>query len=106
MITRGTTPTVIFTLTNDESKAMDMSKYAKLFITIEDSSGQQVELDKDRFTFNEDLSFEAKLSQDETMTLKSGRLKVQLRAKTTDDTVIASCTQYCSIEDILKKEII
>ena len=83
-----------------------MSSCEKLYITIEDSSGSQIELDKDRFVFNEGFSFDAKLSQEETLALRQGRLKVQLRAKTKDGTVVASCVQYCSLDDILKKEII
>lgn len=106
MIIKGTTPTVVFTLTDDEEKALDMSNYDKLVITIEDSQKSQLDINKDRFTFNEDYSFEAKLTQEETLALDSGRLKVQLKAKTSDDTVVASCIQYCSLEDILKKEVL
>lgn len=106
MITRGTTPTVMFTLTDDDEKPLDMSIYGELFITIEDAQKNQIDIDKPRFTFNEDYSFEAKLTQEETLTLNGGRLKVQLRAKADDGTVIASCIQYCTMEEILKKEVI
>lgn len=103
MITRGTTPTVIFTLTDDQQKALDLSKYEVLIVTIEDSQKEQIDLEKERFTFNEDCSFEAVLTQDETLKLNHGRLKVQLRAKTFEDTAIASCVQFCDLADILKE---
>ncbi len=106
MITRGTTPTVTFTLTDDKSEPINLSHCEKLYITLEDTNKNQIELDKERFTFNEDNSFEAKLTQEETLALSFGRLKVQLKCKTSDDTVIASCIQYCTLEDILKKEVI
>lgn len=106
MITRGTTPTITFTLTDDDSKTIDMSIYDELIVTIEDPQKNQVDVKKDRFTFNEDFSFDAKLTQEETLILRGGRLKVQLRAKAGDGTVIASCIQYCTMEEILKKEIL
>ena len=103
MLTRGTTPTVIFSLDDDEDKPVDLSKYEVLIITIEDSTKGQIDIEKSRFTFNEDYSFEATLTQDETLKLNSGRLKVQLRAKSQDDTAIASCEQFCTLADIIKQ---
>ena len=104
MLTRGTTPTVIFSLNDDdEDKPVDLSKYEVLIITIEDSNKGQIDIEKSRFTFNEDYSFEATLTQDETLKLNSGRLKVQLRAKSQDDTAIASCEQFCTLADIIKQ---
>ncbi len=103
MLTRGTTPTVIFSLHDDNDKPIDLSNYEVLIITIEDSSKGQLDIDKSRFTFNEDYSFEATLTQEETLKLVSGRLKVQLRAKTFEDNAIASCEQFCTLADIIKQ---
>ena len=103
MITRGTTPTVIFSLEDKDGQAIDLSQYEVLIITIEDSSKKQIDIDKSRFTFNDDHSFEATLTQDETLQLASGRLKVQLRAKTAEDNAIASCEQFCTLADIIKQ---
>ena len=102
MITRGTTPTIIFKLKDEDGQSIDMSKYEVLIITIEDSSKRQIDIDKKRIKFNNDFSFEATLTQDETLKLVSGRIKVQLRAKVGDN-AIASCEQYCTLADIIKQ---
>lgn len=103
MLTRGTTPTIIFTLHDDNDTPIDLSNYEVLIITIEDSNKQQIDIDKPRFKFNDDFSFEATLTQEETLKLVSGRIKVQLRAKTVEQDAIASCEQYCSLADIIKE---
>lgn len=103
MLTRGTTPTITFTLHDDNSNPIDLSNYEVLIVTIEDSSKRQIDIDKSRFKFNDDCSFEATLTQDETLKLVSGRLKVQLRAKTVEDNAIASCEQFCTLADIIKQ---
>ena len=36
MLTRGTTPTIIFTLHDDNDVPIDLSKYEVLIVTIED----------------------------------------------------------------------
>ena len=46
MLTRGTTPTVIFSLNDDEDKPVDLSKYEVLIITIEDSTKGQIDIEK------------------------------------------------------------
>lgn len=102
MITRGTTPTIIFTLHDDNDVPVDLSKYEVLIVTIEDSSKRQIDIDKERIKFNDDFSFEATLTQEETLRLVSGRIKVQLRAKI-DENAIASCEQYCTLADIIKQ---
>ena len=102
MLTRGTTPTIIFTLHDDNNVPVDLSKYEVLIITIEDSRKGQIDIDKERIKFNDDFSFEATLTQEETLRLVSGRIKVQLRAKI-DDNAIASCEQYCTLAYIIKQ---
>jgi hypothetical protein len=103
MITRGTTPTVIFSLCDSENNSIDLSDYEVLIVTIEDNTKFQIDLDKTRFKFNENHSFEARLTQEETLKLSSGRLKVQLRAKAKDNIAIASCEQFCTLANILKQ---
>lgn len=102
MLTRGTTPTIIFALHDDNNVPVDLSKYEVLIVTIEDSRKGQIDIDKERIKFNDDFSFEATLTQEETLRLVSGRIKVQLRAKI-DDNAIASCEQYCTLADIIKQ---
>lgn len=102
MLTRGTTPTIIFTLHDDNNVPVDLSKYEVLIVTIEDSRKGQIDIDKERIKFNDDFSFEATLTQEETLRLVSGRIKVQLRAKINDN-AIASCEQYCTLADIIKQ---
>ena len=106
MITKGTTPTVTFKLEDDNGRTIDLSNYEVLIVTIEDSLKKQIDIDKSRFTFNDDYSFEATLTQDETLSLGSGRLKVQLRARSIENNAIASCEQYCTLAEILKKGVI
>lgn len=100
MITRGTTPTVIFNLKNEEGEVIDLSNYT-IYITIKDVQDRTVELSNNRITFNNDFSFEAILTQEETLKLSYGRLKVQLRAKK-EDIAIASTISFCNLQDILK----
>lgn len=103
MITRGTTPTITFTLCDDQGSVIDLSSYEVVIVTLEDGKGKQLDIEKDRFTFNEDGSFDAKLTQAETLKLNSTPLKVQLRAKNTDGTAIASNQRVCSLESIIKE---
>ncbi len=102
MITRGTTPTLTFTLQDNDGNNVDLSEYEVLYITIQDSKKNQFDIDKSRFVFKEDFSFETTLTQEETLRLVSGRIKVQLRAKV-DENAIASCEQYCTLADIIKQ---
>lgn len=106
MITSGTTPTITFKLEDEDGQSIDLSNYEVLIITIEDSSKGQIDIEKSRFTFNDDNSFDAMLSQEETLKLVSGRIKIQLRARSADNIAIASCEQYCTLADIIKRGVI
>lgn len=106
MITRGTTPTITFKLEDEDGQSIDLSNYEVLIITIEDSSKGQIDIEKSRFTFNDDNSFDAVLTQEETLKLVSGRIKIQLRARSADNIAIASCEQYCTLADIIKRGVI
>ena len=95
MITRGTTPTLTFTLQDNDGNNVDLSEYEVLYITIQDSKKNQFDIDKSRFVFKEDFSFVAKLTQEETLKLVDGRIKVQLRAKSQGGDAIA----YSEVEN-------
>lgn len=103
MITRGTTPTITFTLCDDQGSVIDLSSYEVVIVTLEDGKGKQLDIKKDRFTFNEDGSFDAKLTQMETLQFSQSSLRIQVRAKNTDGTAIASNQRICSLESILKE---
>lgn len=105
MITQGTTPTIKFSLVDDNEEPIDLSTFT-IILTIEDKDDNKLDLTNDRMTFNEDLSVYCRLKQEETLKLSDGRLKIQLKAKDENGVVVASLIQYLSLYEILNKETI
>lgn len=96
---RGTTPTLVINI-----KGIDMSTIAEWYITVAQDSVQITKT-------NADIEIEGTLismplTQQETMLFKSGEVSVQIRAKTTENIVIASGIQTIDIDRILYNEVI
>lgn len=96
---RGTTPTLVINI-----KGIDMSTIAEWYVTIAQDNVQITKTNAD-ITI-EDTLIKIPLTQQETMLFKSGEVSVQIRAKTTEDVVIASGIQTIDIDRILYNEVI
>lgn len=96
---RGTTPTLVINI-----KGIDMSTIAEWYITVAQDSVQITKTDTDLTI--EGTLISMPLTQQETMMFKSGEVSVQIRAKTTEDVVIASGIQTIDIDRILYNEVI
>lgn len=96
---RGTTPTLVINI-----KGIEMSDIAEWYITVAQDS-TQITKSNDDITI-EDTLLKMPLSQEETMRFKSGEVSIQIRAKTTEDVVIASGIQTIDIDRILYNEVI
>lgn len=98
---KGTTPTIIFNLKDDNEQVIDLSNYT-VYLSLLDSDGRIMDISNDRLKFNSDKSFECTLTQEETLSLSDGYIKVQLRAIDQSGTAIASTVAKCYLSDIIK----
>jgi len=96
---RGTTPTIVINV-----KGIEMTEIAEWYITVAQDSVQITKTNEDIEI--EDTLIKMPLTQTETMKFKSGEVSVQIRAKTTEDVVIASGIQTLDIDRILYNEVI
>ena len=96
---RGTTPTLVINI-----KGIDMSTIAEWYVTVAQDSVQITKTGTDLTI--EGTLISMPLTQQETMQFKSGEVSVQIRAKTTEDVVIASGIQTIDIDRILYNEVI
>lgn len=96
---RGTTPTIVINI-----KGIEMSDIATWYITIAQDSVQITKTGED--VTIEGTELRIALTQQETMKFKSGEVSVQIRAKTTDNEVIASGIQTIDVDRILYNEVI
>ena len=96
---RGTTPTLVIDI-----KGIDMSTIATWYVTIAQDSVQITKTGEDITIEGTQLSIP--LTQVETMKFKSGEVSVQIRAKTTEDVVIASGIKTIDVDRILYNEVI
>lgn len=96
---RGTTPTIVINV-----KGIDMTEISEWYITVAQDNVQITKTNEDIEI--EDTLIKMPLTQQETMRFKSGEVSVQIRAKTTEDVVIASGIQTIDIDRILYNEVI
>lgn len=96
---RGTTPTLEFVL------PFDTNLLAEAYVTLAqigdvvlDKPLSECTLDGDKMT--------VKLTQEDTLKLKTGQVEIQIRAKTIDGDVIASDIILTSAQKILKDGVI
>lgn len=99
---RGTTPYI-------EIKTQeDISGYAVIVFTIEDRAGTEVDVDnKGGMMTVTPSSVTVKLTQEQTLSLVKGNVKMQLRAADeTGENAIASNVMQGNLEDVLKEGVI
>lgn len=98
---RGTTP--YLTIHTDE----DLTGYAQVVFTIEDRAGTEVDVVSGSgfMEVNAD-SVVVKLTQEQTLSLAKGGVKMQLRAVDTGGNAIASNIMQANLEDVLKDGVI
>lgn len=104
---RGTTPTVVLTVTNDDGTACDLTG-AELYVTFQEQGCNGVEITKD----GEDVAAEVvgkatkltvSLTQEETLSFSENySVRVQVRAKM-DGRALASTIASFSAGEILKE---
>lgn len=95
---RGTTPYLTI------ETGQDLTGYARVIFTIEDRQGTEVDVASD--SGNMEISADhitVKLTQDQTLSLQKGAVKMQIRAVDTGGNAIASNIMQSSMEDILKE---
>jgi len=96
---RGTTPTIVISI-----KGIEMSDIAEWYVTV---AQDNVQITKSNAELEiEDNLIKMPLTQLETMQFKSGEVSVQIRAKTTEDLLIASGIKTIDIDRILYNEVI
>ncbi|MBQ0113050.1 MAG: hypothetical protein KBT03_07970 [Bacteroidales bacterium] len=101
MFRRGTTPTVIFTIDN-----IDFEKVTAIYITIKqgnytinrDNNDIEVSVDEGKLRI--------KLTQEDTLKLRKGRVMAQVRAIYYDDIAVATDILYDYCVDVLREDVI
>ena len=98
MITRGTTPTIVLTVTDFELKNTD---------TIHLYFSQQNKLRLEKVTPDVTIDGDkviTTLTQDDTFQLKAGEVKMQFRLKTEGGVVLASGEVFDEVQDVDDKD--
>ena len=96
-ISKGTTPTIYIDVD------IDLTEYPVVKVYVEDARKHELQFTKDRLEIT-DTCVKLKLTQEETYALKVGPLKVQVKAKASDGTVIASNIMVTSLKDTVYEE--
>lgn len=99
---RGTTPYIEIKTTED------ISGYATIVFTIEDRLGVEVDVDnKSGNMVVTSSSVTVKLTQEQTLSLSKGGVKMQIRAvDKSGENAIASNIMQANLEDVLKEGVI
>ncbi len=92
---RGTTPTLYFTM------PFDSTGISQLYITFNQEGKTVLEKTYDDITYS-DKEITLKLTQTDTLQLKSGTIQIQIRIKFFDETAIVSDVIYTTAKEILK----
>lgn len=100
MIFRGTTPTIILKIKNED---FDMTTISECYLTIQNKSGRNKK-DFDNYTVDiENKLLYFALTQEDTLAYESGYIEVQLRIKLVNDKVITHDIITTTIGKILKE---
>ena len=99
---RGTTPFI------EIQTEEDISGYAYIVFTIEDRLGTEIDVDNNSGMMTvTSTSVTVKLTQEQTLSLSKGGVKMQIRAvDATGQNSIASNIMQGSLEDVLKEGVI
>lgn len=101
---RGTTPTIRWYITTEE---IDFDKIERVWMTFKDCCGRQINFTEEDIVLNgEERYVQFTFSQEETLKLKAGYLRVQLRMLLSDGQALASAINEIKVENILKGGII
>lgn len=96
---RGTTPTNVFT------SDLDLTEAEVIYITYKQGGETKIEKTADDITVTSE-ELRVTLTQDETLSLKEGAVDIQIRARFSDGTAVASNTVKTTAERILKDGVI
>ena len=98
---RGTTPYITI------HTGQDLSGYEYVLFTMEDRAGNEINIDNtsDAMQVNTD-SVVVRLSQDQTLSMSKGGVKMQIRARDTQGYAIASVIMTSTMEEILRDGVI
>lgn len=102
---RGTTPTITMVFQDKDGEAVDLSTYT-VYLTMHDGKGHQIDFTNSRMTFNEDLSIDVTLTQEETLTFSGVTVYAQIRAVNQDGLSIGSDIVSTNLEQIIKEGVI
>lgn len=99
---RGTTPYI------EMQTDQDLTAFSYIVFTIEDRTGAEINVDnKSGMMTVTSSSVTVKLTQEQTLSLSKGGVKMQIRAvDATGENAIASNIMNASLEDILKEGVI
>lgn len=97
---RSTTPELIFTITN---KDFDMTKIEICHVTIENFMGSYQKIYEEPDIDTEKKTISVVMSQEETLKFDAGNVKIQLKIKLDNGTVIASPIMTRDMHEILEE---
>lgn len=98
-MTRGTTPIISFSF-DEEELDVTLVDYAEVTIS---QNHKNVIIKKLGLT--SENNFEAKLSEEETLSLKPGFCQIQVKVKLHDNNVVATNIETVSVSDVLHGEV-
>lgn len=96
---RGTTPTIHVDVD------VDLTGYPRVVLTIKDKEGTLTDFEKNKLTVTPQF-VEATLTQEQTLAMKPGVLKIQIRAVSPSGKAVATDIMESYIDPILKDEVI
>lgn len=100
---RGTTPSIVITVQTE----IDLHQVTEVWIYISQQNKVKVDKQIDDVTFDyEERKMTVKLSQDDTLALKSGDALFQIRLLLTDGTALATVASDIEILEIYKGGVI
>ncbi|MBP5597504.1 MAG: hypothetical protein J6Y02_19185 [Pseudobutyrivibrio sp.] len=102
MIFRGTTPTIMLKINNQDFNAADISV---CHITIENESGRNQKIFPASID-TETKILSAELTQEDTLSFEKGYIYIQAKIKLNNDRVITHDKLRVQLKDILEQEII
>lgn len=96
---RGTTPTLILNVKNDE---FDMSLVSEVHITLKSENGTVKEIFENIIVDKDNSRFMFTMSEEDTMKFYVGKIFVQVRVKLNNDTIVASDIVVTDMRELLE----
>ena len=104
MITRGTTPTIVFKYKHND-EYVNLSSFDEVYFTIKGNCNQ-LDIPKDRMQFDDEL-VSATLTQEETLALNHKiNASIQIRLKLANGGAFASQKKTVDVKDVIKEGVI